>query len=251
MCLRMSTIVEAGLPADQFALDQTLSAVPNATFEVVRLVATGSSEVIPFVWGSGADFDELTDQLEADPSTEEVDRLAELREECLFQMKWRAHIGVVLELVVEENGSIMDARGQDEHWEFRILFPEHDSVSTTKRLCEDYGVDFDFRRVCPLSESTRRGQYGLTDQQYETISKAFESGYYDIPREAHLTDLTDDVSHQALSERLRRGHRTLIRNTLGPEIESDDGTTERRLTEQDSASTEPSIGQESPSTTSP
>ncbi len=46
---------------------------------------------------------------------------------------------------------------------------------------------------------------------------ALEHGYYDVPREASLTDLAErlDVSHQALSERLRRGHGNLVKHALG------------------------------------
>ena len=37
------------------------------------------------------------------------------------------------------------------------------------------------------------------------------------PREADLGDVADrlDISHQALSERLRRGHTNLIKETIG------------------------------------
>lgn len=217
----MSTIVEAELPADQFALQETLESVPGATFEVVRLAAHGSDRVMPFLWGAAEDLDELADAVEADSSTENVEILAELEEEYLFRMEWMAHIRVILYIVLEEEGTILDAYGKNGRWEFRILFPEHDSISTTHDFCEDYDIEMSFDRVYQLSDSMRRGQYGLTDDQYETITTAYESGYYDVPRDTHLTDLaTDrDVSHQALSERLRRGHRTLIQNTLRPEIE--------------------------------
>jgi hypothetical protein len=45
---------------------------------------------------------------------------------------------------------------------------------------------------------------------------AFNAGYYTVPREITLSDLAGemDVSHQSLSERLRRGHYTRIEDTL-------------------------------------
>jgi predicted DNA binding protein len=50
----------------------------------------------------------------------------------------------------------------------------------------------------------------------ETVKAAVESGYYGIPRDTTLEDLATDlnVSHQALSERLRRGHRALIESVI-------------------------------------
>lgn len=217
----MSTIVEAGIPADQFALNETLQNVPGATFEVVRLVANGSERVMPFLWGTADDMDELVTELRADSSTDNIEILAELEDEHLFRMNWMAHIRVILYIVLEEEGTILDAYGKHEHWELRILFPEHDSVSTTSDFCAEYDIELDFERIYELSESIRRGRYGLTDEQYRTITAAYDGGYYDVPRETNLTDIAEsrDVSHQALSERLRRGHKTLIQNTLRPEIE--------------------------------
>ena len=41
---------------------------------------------------------------------------------------------------------------------------------------------------------------------------AFEAGYYNIPRDVTSEELAAelDVSHQALSERFRRGHKQLV-----------------------------------------
>ncbi|MFC7142999.1 helix-turn-helix domain-containing protein [Halosimplex aquaticum] len=62
------------------------------------------------------------------------------------------------------------------------------------------------------------GGFHLTDEQFTTVKAALDRGYYKVPREATLEELANelDVSHQALSERLRRGHRTLIENVIGP-----------------------------------
>ncbi len=51
-----------------------------------------------------------------------------------------------------------------------------------------------------------------------SLIKAKEMGYYDVPRGISLSELADElgVSHQALSERLRRGHGRLIDRTLSP-----------------------------------
>lgn len=51
----------------------------------------------------------------------------------------------------------------------------------------------------------------LTVLQKETLELALDQGYYDVPKKASLHDLAADlgVSHQALSERLRRAHRNL------------------------------------------
>jgi predicted DNA binding protein len=56
----------------------------------------------------------------------------------------------------------------------------------------------------------------LTDDQRETLVAGLEAGYYNIPRDLTAKELADrlSISHQALSERLRRAYRGLIESTL-------------------------------------
>ncbi|MCH7662218.1 MAG: prepilin peptidase, partial [Euryarchaeota archaeon] len=60
------------------------------------------------------------------------------------------------------------------------------------------------------------GRFGLTDDQQDVLTIAFDRGYYAIPRETTLSELADDLdaSHQALSERMRRAHRNVVKNTV-------------------------------------
>ena len=59
-------------------------------------------------------------------------------------------------------------------------------------------------------------RFGLTDEQYEALTMACETGSVDVPRATDLDELAAelDISHQALSERLRRAQATLVRETL-------------------------------------
>jgi hypothetical protein len=69
------------------------------------------------------------------------------------------------------------------------------------------------REVAHLTDA---GQFSLSDVQRETLRVAYESGYYSVPRAAALGELAArlGVSHQAISERLRRGVGSLIEYTL-------------------------------------
>lgn len=217
----MTTMVEAALPADEFVLNETLDHHPTAEFEVLRIVANGMDQVMPFGWVTGDDIDDIIASMEDDHSVEAVEVLSHLDDECLLRMRWMAHIRVILYILLEEEAMILDAVGRDRVWRFQILFPEHDSVSATDDFCQEYGIDLEFERIYQLAESRRRGQYGLSEPQYETLVKAYEESYYEVPRGINLQELANrlDVSHQALSERMRRGHGTLIRNALRPKRE--------------------------------
>jgi predicted DNA binding protein len=220
----MGTIVEAEIPTDQFALRDAFDRLEAPEFEILRLVEHGEDRVMPFLWATARDLEAFPEVLYDDPSTDNVEVVAELEEEYLFRMEWTAHIRVVLFVLLEEEATVMNARAADDVWKLRILFPEHESVSATDDFCEEYDIDLTFERIYELSDSLRRGRYGLTEAQYDSIVTAFQRGYYDVPRETELADIAADydVSHQALSERLRRGHRSLIETTLAPRPEPAD-----------------------------
>jgi predicted DNA binding protein len=96
-----------------------------------------------------------------------------------------------------------------------MFFPDDDFVSTSE-ICEEYGIDISIERADELRGAPEYGCFGLTERQYETVVSAYEHGYYDVPRKINQEELAEyfGISHQALSERLRRGHRNLIANTL-------------------------------------
>lgn len=214
----MSTIVEVTIPAEQFALSETLQRRPSTAFEAVRVAVHGADGVMALLWATGDGLDGLPSVLDADSSTRTVEALTALQEVALFRVTWTDHVTTVCDAVLSDQGTVLAAYGTSDAWTFRILFPEHDAVSATHDACEECDLGVTFERIYDLEGSLRPGRHGLTESQYETIRAAYDRGYYDVPREATLADLAAelDVSHQALSERLRRGHATLLERVLRP-----------------------------------
>ncbi|WP_266080368.1 helix-turn-helix domain-containing protein [Haladaptatus caseinilyticus] len=214
----MSTIAIVGIPASGFALQTTLERVPEVEFEVERVVATEPERVMPYIWASAEpdQFEALQAALEDDPTTDNVELLVDLEEERLYRMSWVGRTKFAIHILVEESGTIIDANGKDDGWQLRILFPDRDSLSATYEFCEENDIPLEIEQIYQIDESPRRGQYGLTEEQYETLMAALEAGYYDIPREISGEELSDSlgISHQALSERLRRAYKNLISNAL-------------------------------------
>lgn len=212
----MGTIVDTTIPTEQFALRDTFESVHDAEFQTVRVVAHETGQLMPYIWASASDLDALHEALQADSSTEDVTRLATGDGRSLYQMTWRAHMRVIVYVLVEEQGTLLGAHGQRDQWEFRILFPDHDSVSATYDFCAEYGINLTIRRVNGVGDLVRHGGAELSEKQHEALVTALETDYYDVPRGKTLEELAGEleVSHQALSERLRRGHRALIENTL-------------------------------------
>ncbi|EMA42750.1 helix-turn-helix domain-containing protein [Halococcus saccharolyticus] len=211
----MSTIANIEIPADEFALHDTLVAVSDLELDVERVVAHDDERVMPFIWVSSDHMDDVERAFENDASIENLELLSDLGEERLYRMDWTTEIEVVVQILVEADATVLDAFGTDGRWEFRILFPEREALSMTHEFCEENGLTIDIQNIYEM-DADRHGRFGLSEAQHETLIAAFEHGHYEVPRDITLDDLADelDISHQALSERFRRAYSTLIENTL-------------------------------------
>jgi len=227
----MSTIVEATVPAEQFGLAETLERFPGAEFRTVRLVAHGADSAMPFLWAACDDPERLRDAVDSDPSVETVETVVAFDSECLLRVDWCSHVRVLVSLVGEQDATVLDASGQDGRWQFQIFFPEHERVSATLERCEEHGIELEFERIDRLSETCEYGHFGLTECQYRTLVGAYGAGYYDVPRKVTQEELAQcfGVSHQALSERLRRAHGTVLTNALHHEIHRRDHEVSPRM----------------------
>ncbi|WP_049920814.1 helix-turn-helix domain-containing protein [Halopiger djelfimassiliensis] len=214
----MSTIAELAVPAAEFALRHTLETTDGLDVEIERVVAYDPDSVMPYVWFAGDEstLSAVDDALESDPSVETADLLTDIGDERLYRMNWIDDVTVMLHLLTEEQATVLEATVEGTQWRFRVLFPARDSLSRTYDFATGQGLTVDIRRIHRLEEEQRHGRYGLTDAQYETLVTALEQGYYRIPREMDMETLSDElgISHQALSERLRRAHRALVEEAV-------------------------------------
>lgn len=123
-------------------------------------------------------------------------------------MNWVGRIELAVHVLTEENGAIINAHGRDRTWLLQFLFPGREEVSKTRDFAADYGLTFDIKSINGM-KANRAGRFGLTEQQYETITAALERGYYESPRDTTAEDLAGEVgiSRQAFAERLWRGQR--------------------------------------------
>jgi predicted DNA binding protein len=214
--IRMATVVDMTIPTDQFALSETFDMVSDVTFEAVRVAAHSPRSVMPFVRASCPEMDALDDALKHDTTTRRVVSLSGDKNCILYRITWGPKVRTAIETFVQSDGSLLGAYGQGDRWKLRLLFPDQASVSETYSNWRDHSIDPSIQRVNGVSDVADYNGIDLSSCQHETLVEAFETDYYDIPRGTTLDGLADqlDVSHQALSERLRRGHRNLIATTL-------------------------------------
>lgn len=219
----MSTIVRGTLPAEDFALHHTLSTLPGLRVECERLVQSGGKSVMPLVWIRGVGRDTLDDTLDADSTVESVSFLSVSdTNDYLCRIEWDDHVRQRLEMVMNNKATVLDIRTRDDRWHLQMLYPTREHFSQTYEFLTDHGLAFDVTSIRePADDSS--GRFGLTEGQHEVLVRAAQQGYFDVPKGTKLESLADDceVSHQALSERLRRGMGELIEDTLHAGAESD------------------------------
>lgn len=213
--LATCVVVRATIAAERFVLDETLRAVRTAEFEAERIVESGGETTLPLLWAFGAPQEELTAALDADPDVVTASPVASFEDRRLYRVEWEADVRHLLRMLTHGRATMLDLTGGDRRWTFRLISPSRAAFATTKAFCEAHNLPFRVESIREF-EGVPAGRYGLTPEQYEVLSAACECGYFRVPRECTLDELGErlDLSHQAVSERLRRGHRTLVRNAL-------------------------------------
>jgi predicted DNA binding protein len=212
----MPTIVVADIPVEEFALCESLRAVPGLAVESQRVVEKGEDLVMPLIWVRGANGETVQAALSGDSSVRSANRIASYENESLYRMEWKRDVELAVQMITEDEATVLDLYGTSDGWQLRSVFPDRDTLARTVEFCRNHGLGVDVRRVREMNV-VPGGRWGLTDEQYEALRVALDAGYFGVPREAELGDLATrlDISHQALSERLRRGQTNLITETIG------------------------------------
>jgi predicted DNA binding protein len=212
----MSVIVELTVPAEQFALYETLSTVPEMIVEVERVVAHSSDRIIPYFWTSGADYEQFETAANDDPTIEDLEKLYEVENAVLYRANWVQHVESVAYAYIETEARLLEATGRNDQWELHLRFDTEESVAQFNDYLNENDLDINLNRLYEPSHPTSETQRGLTELQRETIIAGLRSGYYEIPRETTPGELAEEfgISQQALSKRFRRAHRALAENAF-------------------------------------
>ena len=212
----MSVLVELEVDAGDFELGRLFSTLSAAaTIELDSLVPLPGATT-PLVWITDDDHESLADQIGAHPTVHAVERIEGLSERSLYALEWAVDYDHLFRHLREANIHILAAGGSPELWRFTLRFRTHKSLSAFHEYCEASRLGIDVLRVYNIPEQQTATEFGVTMPQREALIMAVREGYYDLPREANTSELGDQlgISDQAVTERLRRGIATLVRNTL-------------------------------------
>lgn len=218
----MSTVGILRLPATDVALAELFRQAPAVVVESLPVASHRADHVWPLleVRGGVREFAAVERSLQADPSVVDVDRCGIYRDAQSYRryhVDWTADCRHTVRTLVAGDGIIERALGTDGHWDITMLVKDRTTLSRTYERCRDRGLDVDLRTISDPELTQQDGaRFGLSAAQAEALRAATRHDYYSIPRQVRLQELAAaiGISHQALSERLRRGHQTLIDQTL-------------------------------------
>jgi predicted DNA binding protein len=211
-----ATLITGRLPTEAFALEDTLSTVPDLSVSCASLVTAGETASLPLLWFQTDAPDTLDTALASDPTVAAADPLVHTDNRHLYRMEWTPDIRSLCRILLTTQAILVDAYANETHWTVEILHPDRENIRHTSEFCEQYNVSFEIDSLRSL-DPDQTTQYGLTAAQYEALTVACQRGYFKVPREVDLEAVATElgISHQAASERLRRGHQTLITTALG------------------------------------
>ncbi|AEH35430.1 helix-turn-helix domain-containing protein [Halopiger xanaduensis] len=215
----MTTIAELSVSTDEFALAETFRQLPSMEVRVESVVAEGPGRTTPLVWFSNVDSDELDETLRADSTVVEHQQLLEDTDdgELFYRLEYSEDVSSICRAIYAHDGTVLGAQVADNQWTLRVLFPHREGLSDAVSDIEELGVRVDVKRMVEAgADDDLETTAALTEPQKEAIAEAYRQGYYDVPREISLEELANelDISHQALSERLRRANRVLASEQL-------------------------------------
>jgi predicted DNA binding protein len=211
----MSIVAEFTIESDEFLLGQLLAEFPALSIEIERVVPMGN-RIMPYVWAYGDDLTEFETAMQENPGVAVFTVLDKLDDSALYKIEWNGDTERLVSSIADAPATILEIRGEDD-WTFRIRFDDHAGLSAFHETCVEKGIQYTLNRVYSVHDQREPDEnYGLTQVQYETLLRAVEEGYFEVPRGVKIADLADefDVSEQAISERLRRGADKVLRDAL-------------------------------------
>lgn len=209
----MSTVIEFTVPAEACALGRSLGDDPRARLELDRVVPTGDT-VMPFFWVWNRDPDAFVEAARDEEAIEEVTIVDRVDDGALLSARWNREAAGTLFAIARTQGALLDARVANGEWRFEVRFDDTASTAEFRQFCADYGVPLSIQRVASASPR-EDDRFGLTTEQREALTIAYEQGYFAEPRSATLEDVANalGISPRAVAGRLRRGQATLLERT--------------------------------------
>ncbi|MCL7417539.1 MAG: helix-turn-helix domain-containing protein [Halalkalicoccus sp.] len=209
----MTIIADITVPSETFALGRLLDEFPDVTIEIERIVPLEET-IMPLFWVGNADPELIETTFQESPRVNTVARLTTADSRTLFELHWDTDINGVVRALIDTRARILEAEGTVDTWDFRLRFDAHEDLTAFNQSLTGGGIPVTLRHL--YNPTLPDEKPALSDEQREALLQAYSRGYFGIPRGCTLDDLAEglSISDSALSQRLRRGTATLVKQHL-------------------------------------
>lgn len=212
----MSLIAEFHLRDSRLPLSDTIAAAPEATIAVDRMMIMDRDHLAIICWVEAASFGMFETALEKDETVVTHSILEDFTEQRHYHIQLEKPMLLQLKVAFDEFGAVPGGTTiLDGQWNSRAYFPNRDALRQFRDACHEYGVAFQLKSLYE-PKSKNDDLSGLTPKQRETLEIAYKHGYFDIPRQMTLDDLSEQlgISKPSVSKRLRRAQQYVIGNAV-------------------------------------
>lgn len=211
----MSVVLEVSVSAEAFQLGRVLAAPESVRIELERVVPLGDASPL-YLWASGSQRSQFARSVRSRPAVDEFAALDRQDERTLYRLDWTCEAAGMIAAIKESEAAVVRARSESD-WTFQLRFPDEDRLSQFHERCSEADVPIRIERINrSTGEPDLDHRHGLSSAQREALVVALERGYFATPSEVSLQELAAefDISHQALSSRIRRGLEVVLSDTL-------------------------------------
>lgn len=209
-------VAEIEVPAAAIGMAATLRDAPDIVVEGDQLVPSWDDQ-LPYLWVTDGDLTAFEDAVADDPTLTRCRQIASFESGSLYDVEWLDADRDLRTWLRRNEVPILEAEasGTTRVWLLKLRLASREQLTDFQAYCDANDIDFDLLRLYPL-EAPKVGQYSVSAKQREALLTAREMGYFEIPRECKLSDVGDrlGISTRSASERLRRGQKNLLDDTL-------------------------------------
>lgn len=203
-------VVRASHP--DIVLTQTVAHDPSSNVKSVSEAGTDPTSGKFFYHIESADFSRFEEGLRNDSTIAEFERVIETRAgKAIYRFEYTDDAKILSPVITAANGVILDMENDGRAWILTVWMPERTALDQLWDYARQNDIDIELLRVNEYS-GVETADAGLTDSQREALLVALESGYFEEPRNATLSEVAAslDISQPAAGGLLRRGTKRLV-----------------------------------------
>ncbi len=197
-------------------LTETIAHDRSSNVRAVSEAGTDPTSGKFFYHIESADFHKFEEGLRNDRTIGEFERVIDTGDnKAIYSFVYTDDAKILSPVISAANGVILDMENDGSAWILTVWMSDRADLVDLWEYARQNDVDIDLLRVNEYA-GLDDTDAGLTDSQREALLLAFESGYFEEPRDATLGDVAADldISQPAASGLLRRGIERLIVSSL-------------------------------------